>query len=74
MGRSCLHTPIVTGYKRVPDPPAKIIPFHKLLPNYIINISITNLNKRAERIATKILKKDEKRTTFFPNSLKSQRK
>ena len=26
MGMSCLETAWVTGYKRVPEPPAKIIP------------------------------------------------
>ena len=27
MGRSCLLTPLVMGYKRVPAPPAKTMPF-----------------------------------------------
>lgn len=27
MGMSCLEMPLVMGYKRVPEPPARIIPF-----------------------------------------------
>lgn len=41
MGTNCFETPLVMGYRRVPEPPAKIIPFKT---NSLFFYKVHNIN------------------------------
>lgn len=44
MGNNCFETAIVTGYNRVPDPPASIIPF--LLLTFFLRTCVSRQSRK----------------------------